>query len=86
MDSKIIISTTCEKNTLTRKQKKKSRFEDTVFSEKLSDSTCKLASFSQIGSRVANVELKTYPQLDMIFILRKRGKKIFGCVFPVTRL
>ena len=67
-------------------KKKKSRFEDTVFSEKLSDSTCKLASFSQIGSRVANVELKTYPQLDMIFILRKRGKKIFGCVFPVTRL
>ena len=43
-------------------------------------------SFSQIGSRVANLELKTYPQLDMIFILRKQREKIFGCVLPVTRL
>ena len=68
------------------KRKKKSRFEDTVFSEKLSDSTCKLASFSQVGSQVANLELKTYPQLDIIFILRKQGKKTVGCVLPVTRL
>ena len=43
-------------------------------------------NFSQIGSRVADLKFKTYPQLALIFIWRKQGKKIFGCVLPVTRL
>ena len=54
------------------------------FLEKLSDS--QLAKFSQINSRVADLELKTYSQLALIFISRKQWKKIFGGVLPVTRL
>ena len=43
-------------------------------------------NFSQIGSRVADLEFKTYSQLALIFISRKQGKKIFDGVLPVTRL
>ena len=54
------------------------------FLEKLSDS--KLAKLQQIGSRVADLEFKTYSQLALIFISRKQGGKILGGVQPVTRL
>ena len=66
------------------KTKKEVKIRRHSFLEKLSDS--KLANFSPIGSRVADLEFKTYPQLDLIFISRKQGKKIFGGVLPVTRL
>ena len=51
--------------------------------------SCKRAlswpNFSQIGSRVADLEFKTYPPLALIFISRKQWKTIFGGVLPVMR-
>ena len=78
-----IINTTCEKNTLTRKRKKKSKFADTDFSKNYP--IVSWPNFSQIGSRVADLEFKTYPRLALIFISRKQWKKSFGGVLPVTR-
>ena len=43
-------------------------------------------NFSQIGSRVADLEFKMYPQIALILISRKQWKKIFGGVLPVMRL
>ena len=67
-------------NSKTRKEIKIRRH---GFLEKLFDS--KLAN-SQIGSRVADLEFKTYPQLALIFFLREQREKIFGGVLPVMRL
>ena len=36
--------------------------------------------------RVANLEFKKYPQLSLIFISRKQGKKILSSILPVIRL
>ena len=52
------------------KTKKEIKIRRHDFLEKLSNS--KLAKFQPIGSRVADLEFKTYPQLVLIFISRKQ--------------
>ena len=70
-----MISITCENNTLTRKRKKKSKLADKVFQKNYL--TVSWPNFSQICSRVADLEFKTYPQLALIFVSRKQWKKNF---------
>ena len=57
------------------KTKKKSKFSDTVKKKKKKNYlTVSWPNFSQIGSQVAGLESKMYPQLALFFNLRKRGK------------
>ena len=52
---------------------------DTVFLKNYL--TVSWPNFSQTGSRVADLEFKTYSQLALIFILRKQREKILGSVY-----
>ena len=70
------MSTTCEKTTLTQKRKKKSKFAEMVFQKNYL--TLSWPNFSQIGSRVANLEfLKNVPSTCPDFHFEKTVVKEF---------
>ena len=68
------------KDTLSRKEKRNQNSQRRFF-RKTNWQPVSWPNFNQIGSRVADLEIKTYPQLALIFISWKLGKWFLAAVF-----